>query len=51
MEDLRNQRAIVTGGNGGLGLGVVEALVARGVKSWSWRATRSAWPRWSVDWA
>ncbi len=32
MENLKNQRALVTGGSSGLGLGVVEALVARGAK-------------------
>jgi NAD(P)-dependent dehydrogenase (short-subunit alcohol dehydrogenase family) len=32
MQDLKFQRAIVTGGNGGLGLGVVEALVGHGAK-------------------
>ena len=29
MQDLKDQRVIVTGGSSGLGLGVVEALVAR----------------------
>jgi len=32
MQNLKNQRAIVTGGSSGLGLGVVESLVARGAK-------------------
>jgi NAD(P)-dependent dehydrogenase (short-subunit alcohol dehydrogenase family) len=32
MQNLKNHRAIVTGGSGGLGLGVVESLVARGAK-------------------
>jgi NADP-dependent 3-hydroxy acid dehydrogenase YdfG len=32
MQTLKNQRAIVTGGSSGLGLGVVESLVARGAK-------------------
>src|SRR5258708_36567847 len=32
MQNLKNQRAIVTGGSGGLGLGVVESLVAQGAK-------------------
>ena len=32
MQNLNNQRAIVTGGSSGLGLGVVESLVARGAK-------------------
>ncbi|MBV8063349.1 MAG: SDR family NAD(P)-dependent oxidoreductase [Nevskia sp.] len=32
MQDLNNQRALVTGGSSGLGLGVTEALVARGAK-------------------
>ena len=32
MQDLKNQRVIVTGGSSGLGLGVVEALVAHGAK-------------------
>ena len=32
MESLENQRAIVTGGSSGLGLGVVEALAGRGAK-------------------
>lgn len=32
MQSLKNERAIVTGGSGGLGLGVVEALVARGAQ-------------------
>src|SRR5580692_2646129 len=30
MQNLKNERAIVTGGSSGLGLGVVESLVARG---------------------
>jgi NAD(P)-dependent dehydrogenase (short-subunit alcohol dehydrogenase family) len=30
MQSLKNQRVIVTGGSHGLGLGIVEALVARG---------------------
>jgi NAD(P)-dependent dehydrogenase (short-subunit alcohol dehydrogenase family) len=32
MENLKNQRVLVTGGSGGLGLGVVEALAARGAR-------------------
>jgi NAD(P)-dependent dehydrogenase (short-subunit alcohol dehydrogenase family) len=32
MQSLKNQRAIVTGGSSGLGLGVVEALIERGAK-------------------
>jgi len=32
MQSLKNQRVIVTGGSSGLGLGVVEALAARGAK-------------------
>ena len=32
MQNLKNQHAIVTGGSRGLGLGVVESLVARGAK-------------------
>jgi NAD(P)-dependent dehydrogenase (short-subunit alcohol dehydrogenase family) len=32
MQTLKNERAIVTGGSSGLGLGVVESLVARGAK-------------------
>jgi NAD(P)-dependent dehydrogenase (short-subunit alcohol dehydrogenase family) len=32
MQSLKNQRAIVTGGSSGLGLGVVESLVSRGAK-------------------
>lgn len=32
MQDLKSQRVIVTGGSSGLGLGVVEALVAHGAK-------------------
>ena len=32
MQDLKDQRVIVTGGSSGLGLGVVEALVARRAK-------------------
>jgi NADP-dependent 3-hydroxy acid dehydrogenase YdfG len=32
MQNLKNQRAIVTGGSSGLGLGVVESLVTRGAK-------------------
>ena len=32
MQNLKNERAIVTGGSSGLGLGVVESLVARGTK-------------------
>jgi NAD(P)-dependent dehydrogenase (short-subunit alcohol dehydrogenase family) len=32
MQSLKNQRVIVTGGSGGLGLGVVEALAGRGAK-------------------
>src|ERR1700733_14080648 len=32
MQNLKNERAIVTGGSSGLGLGVVESLVARGAK-------------------
>jgi len=32
MQNFKNQRAIVTGGSSGLGLGVVESLVARGAK-------------------
>jgi len=32
MQSLENQRAIVTGGSSGLGLGVVEALTGRGAK-------------------
>src|SRR6202047_4255638 len=32
MQNLKNQRAIVTGGSSGLGLGVGEALVAGGAK-------------------
>jgi NAD(P)-dependent dehydrogenase (short-subunit alcohol dehydrogenase family) len=32
MQNLKNERAIVTGGSSGLGLGVVESLVARGSK-------------------
>lgn len=32
MENLKNRRVLVTGGTGGLGLGVVEALAARGAK-------------------
>ena len=32
MQNLKNERAIVTGGSSGLGLGLVESLVARGSK-------------------
>jgi NAD(P)-dependent dehydrogenase (short-subunit alcohol dehydrogenase family) len=32
MQSLKNTRVIVTGGSGGLGLGVVEALIGRGAK-------------------
>jgi NAD(P)-dependent dehydrogenase (short-subunit alcohol dehydrogenase family) len=32
MQSIKNQRVIVTGGSSGLGLGVVEALAARGAK-------------------
>src|SRR5258708_25082984 len=32
MQNLKNQRVIVTGGSSGLGLGVVDALAARGAK-------------------